>query len=70
MRGEDGADIVPDLYPVAGETIIDKPGKGAFYATPLGEILKEKGIRQLVFAGVTTEVWRADHHARGQRPGL
>jgi len=56
IAGEDGADIVPDLYPVAGETVIDKPGKGAFYATPLGEILKEKGIRQLVFAGVTTEV--------------
>lgn len=56
IAGEDGADIVPDLYPVAGETIIDKPGKGAFYATPLGEILREKGICQLVFAGVTTEV--------------
>lgn len=56
IAGEDGADIVPDLYPVDGETVIDKPGKGAFYATPLGEILKEKGIRQLVFAGVTTEV--------------
>ena len=56
IAGEDGADIVPELYPVAGETVIDKPGKGAFYATPLGEILKEKGIRQLVFAGVTTEV--------------
>ena len=56
IAGEDGADIVPDLYPIAGETVIDKPGKGAFYATPLGEILKEKGIRQLVFAGVTTEV--------------
>lgn len=56
IAGEDGADIVPDLYPVAGETVIDKPGKGAFYATPLGEILREKGIRQLVFAGVTTEV--------------
>ena len=56
IAGEDGADIVPDLYPVAGETIIDKPGKGTFYATPLGEILREKGICQLVFAGVTTEV--------------
>lgn len=56
IAGEDGADIVPELYPVAGEIVIDKPGKGAFYATPLGEILKEKGIRQLVFAGVTTEV--------------
>lgn len=56
IAGEDGADIVPELYPVAGEIVIDKPGKGAFYATPLGDILKEKGISQLVFAGVTTEV--------------
>lgn len=56
IAGEDGADIVPELYPIPGEIIIDKPGKGAFYSTPLGEILRSKGIRQLVFAGVTTEV--------------
>lgn len=56
IAGEAGADIIPELYPVAGEIVIDKPGKGAFYATPLGEILAEKGILQLVFAGVTTEV--------------
>ncbi|MCL6705899.1 cysteine hydrolase [Pseudomonas sp. R2.Fl] len=56
ISGADGADIIPELYPVAGEIVLNKPGKGAFYATPLGEILKEKGIRQLVFAGVTTEV--------------
>ncbi|WP_377294357.1 cysteine hydrolase family protein [Rhizobium sp. SG2393] len=56
IAGEDGADIVAALYPLPGETVIDKPGKGAFYATPLGEILREKGIAQLVFAGVTTEV--------------
>jgi biuret amidohydrolase len=56
IAGEPGADIVPELYPVAGETVIDKPGKGAFYATGLGEMLKAKGITQLVFAGVTTEV--------------
>jgi nicotinamidase-related amidase len=41
---------------VEGEIVLDKPGKGAFYATPLGEILAERKIRQLVFAGVTTEV--------------
>ncbi|MCJ7995337.1 cysteine hydrolase [Rhizobium cremeum] len=56
IAGEDGADIVPQLYPIPGEIVIDKPGKGAFYATGLGEILQEKDIRQLVFAGVTTEV--------------
>ncbi len=56
IAGEDGADIVPELYPIPGEIVIDKPGKGAFYATGLGEILQEKDIRQLVFAGVTTEV--------------
>ncbi len=56
ISGEPGADIVPELYPQEGEIVIDKPGKGAFYATPLGDILKERGITQLVFAGVTTEV--------------
>ena len=56
IAGEVGADIIPELYPVAGEIVLDKPGKGAFYATDLGDILKERGIRQLVFAGVTTEV--------------
>lgn len=56
ISGEPGADIIPELYPVEGEIVLDKPGKGAFYATPLGEILDERKIRQLVFAGVTTEV--------------
>lgn len=56
ISGEEGADIIPDLYPIAGEIVIDKPGKGAFYATGLDDVLKTKGIRQLVFAGVTTEV--------------
>jgi len=56
VSGEPGADIIPELYPVEGEIVLDKPGKGAFYATPLGEILAERKIRQLVFAGVTTEV--------------
>ncbi|HWU63247.1 MAG TPA: isochorismatase family cysteine hydrolase [Ensifer sp.] len=56
ISGEPGADIVPELYPIGGEIVIDKPGKGAFYATPLGDMLKERGITQLVFAGVTTEV--------------
>lgn len=56
IAGEAGADIVDELYPVEGETVIDKPGKGAFYATSLGDILATKGVCQLVFAGVTTEV--------------
>ncbi|WP_068114318.1 cysteine hydrolase family protein [Tropicimonas marinistellae] len=56
IAGEPGAEIVPELVPLPGETVIDKPGKGAFYATGLGDILAARGIRQLVFAGVTTEV--------------
>jgi nicotinamidase-related amidase len=56
IRGEPGADIVPELSALPGETVIDKPGKGMFYATDIGERLKALGISQLVFAGVTTEV--------------
>jgi nicotinamidase-related amidase len=56
IAGEPGAEIVPELAPLPGETVIDKPGKGAFYATAFGEVLKAKGLQQLVFAGVTTEV--------------
>lgn len=56
VRGEAGHDIVPELYPLAGEPIIDKPGKGAFYATDLGSILQHRGIESLIVCGVTTEV--------------
>lgn len=56
IRGEAGHDIVPSLYPIAGEVVIDKPGKGAFYNTGLGDLLKDKGISDLLVAGVTTEV--------------
>ncbi|WP_181707211.1 cysteine hydrolase family protein [Chthonobacter rhizosphaerae] len=56
IRGEPGADIIEALYPVEGEHVVDKPGKGAFYATPLTGILKDLGTTHLVFAGVTTEV--------------
>ena len=56
IAGEPGAAIVPELAPVAGEIVIDKPGKGAFYATPLADDLARLGTRTLVFAGVTTEV--------------
>ncbi|CAN5185780.1 cysteine hydrolase [soil metagenome] len=56
IRGEAGHDIVPSLYPLKGEIVIDKPGKGAFYATDLGDILKRHGIDNLLVCGVTTEV--------------
>jgi nicotinamidase-related amidase len=56
IAGEPGADIVPELAAAPGEIVLDKPGKGAFYATPLGDILKDRQITHLVFAGVTTEV--------------
>lgn len=56
IRGEAGHDIVPPLYPVKGEIVIDKPGKGAFYATELGDVLKTHGIENLLVCGVTTEV--------------
>ncbi|NTF09067.1 cysteine hydrolase [Agrobacterium rubi] len=56
IAGEPGTAILPELAPIEGEVVIQKPGKGAFYATNLSGVLKDKGITQLVFAGVTTEV--------------
>jgi nicotinamidase-related amidase len=56
IRGEYGHDIIDDLAPLPGELVIDKPGKGSFYATGLDETLKDKGITSLVVTGVTTEV--------------
>src|SRR5204863_2037236 len=56
VRGEAGHDIIPALYPRAGEIVIDKPGKGAFYATGLDDMLQERGIENLLVCGVTTEI--------------
>ena len=56
IRGEPGAEIVAECAPREGEMVVDKPGKGMFYATPVEELLTARGIEQLVFAGVTTEV--------------
>jgi nicotinamidase-related amidase len=56
IRGEYGHDIIDDLAPLPGELVIDKPGKGSFYATGLDETLKDRGITSLVVTGVTTEV--------------
>ena len=56
VAGEPGNQIVADLAPFEGELVIDKPGKGAFYATELQATLQQRGITQLVFMGVTTEV--------------
>jgi nicotinamidase-related amidase len=56
VRGSLGHDIVEEVYPIEGEPVVDKPGKGAFYATDMDAILKMKGIEKLIFCGVTTEV--------------
>jgi nicotinamidase-related amidase len=56
VRGEPGHAIVPELAPIAGEVVIDKPGKGAFCATSLDLVLHNRGIQSLIVCGVTTEV--------------
>ena len=56
VQGEYGHDIIDELKPAPGEPVVDKPGKGAFYATDLDTILRTRGIQQLIVCGVTTEV--------------